>query len=126
MAPRSGRVPLSHGLGAGVAVERAVGRRQHAVEARERAQLADLVEIDEAARDAELVLERDARLERRDVLCSVEEEEVADLVEVDLGAGPLGEPRERLDAPQPDRDVEGIRELGSKAPAARLVDPLAS
>ena len=32
-------------------------------------------------------------------------------MEVDLGARPLGEPRERLDAPQPDRDVERIREL---------------
>ena len=116
VAPRSGRIPLRYGLGARVAVERAVGRRQHAIEAGDRAQLADLAWLDEAARDAELVLERDARLERRDVVGAIEEEEVPDLVEVDLGARPLGEPRERLDAPQPDRDVERIRELGAKAP----------
>ena len=116
VATRAGRVPLRDGLGARVAVERAVGRRQHAVEAGDRAQLADLAWLDEAARDAELVLERDALFERRDVVGSVEEEEVPDLVEVDLAARPLGEPRERLDAPQPDRDVERIRELGAKAP----------
>src|SRR6185295_5848638 len=46
---------------------------------------------------------------------SVEEEEVPDLVEVDLGAGPLREPRERLDAAQSDCDVERIRELGAKS-----------
>ena len=116
MAPRSGRVALSHGLGARVAVEWAVGRREHAIEAGDRAQLADLAWLDEAAREAELVLERDALLERRDVVGAIEEKEVPDLVEVDLGARPLGEPRERLDAPQPDRDVERIRELGANAP----------
>src|SRR5262249_32129423 len=63
-----------------------------------------------------LVLQRDARLERCDVLFPVEEEEVAHLPEVDLGAGALAEPRERLDAPQSDRDVERIRELRANAP----------
>jgi hypothetical protein len=53
--------------------------------------------------------------ERRHILLAVEEEEVADLVDVDLVARALPEPRERLDAPQPERDVQRIRELSTKA-----------
>ena len=57
----------------------------------------------------------DARLERGDVLGSVEQEQVADLVEIDLGAGPLGEALEGLDAAQADRDVERVGELRAHA-----------
>ena len=74
-----------------------------------------LVEIDEPARHAELVLQRDARLEARDVLLAVEQEQVADLVEVDLRARALAEARERLDAAQADRDVERVGELRAEA-----------
>ena len=115
MSPGARRVPLDDRLGARVPVERAVRRREHAVEPRERAQLAHLVEVDEPARHAELVLQRHARLEARDVLLAVEEEEVADLMEVDLGAGPLAETREGVDAAQPDRDVERVGELRAEA-----------
>ena len=59
---------------------------ENPVEPGERAQLAHLGEIDEAARNSELVLQRDARLEGGDVLLAVEKEQVADLVQVDLGA----------------------------------------
>ena len=56
MTPRARRVALDDGLGARVPVERAERRREHSVEPRERAQLAHLVEVDEAARHAEFVL----------------------------------------------------------------------
>ena len=108
---RAGCIPLHHGLGARVAVERAVRRGEHALQPGERAQLADLGEIDEPARDAQLVLQRDARLEGGNVLLPVEEEQVADLVKVDLGARAFAEAGERLDAPEADRDVEWIGEL---------------
>ena len=111
----TGRVPLNDRLGARVAVERAVGRGEDSVELHERTELAHLVEIDEAARDAELVLQCHGRLEVGDVAGPIEQEEVADLVEVDLCAGALFEPREGLDAAEPDRDVERVRELSPKA-----------
>ncbi len=108
---RSCRVPLNDGVRARVTVDRAERRGEHALEPGERAQLADLGEIDEPARDAQLVLQRDARLEGGDVLLPVEEEQVADLTEVDLGPRALAEAGERLDAPEADRDVERVREL---------------
>ena len=48
-------------------------------------------------------------------------------MEVDLGAGTLAEPREGLDAAEPDRDVERIRELRAEAacgPARRTAGEL--
>src|SRR4029453_3259945 len=68
------------------------------------------------ARPGGLGLQGQARLEGRDVLGPVEEEEVADLVEVDLGSRPLAEAGESLDAAQPDGDVERVRELGPEPP----------
>ena len=125
--PGGGRVSLRDRLRARVAVERREGRGEHAVEPCERAQRRRLVERDEPARHAELVLQGDTRFERRDVLAPVEEKEVADLVEVDLGPRTLAEAGERLDAPQPDRDVERVRELGSESacrPAGRAAREL--
>ena len=109
--PRTGCVPLHGRFGARVPVECAERRGEDALEAGDRAQLVGLLEIDEATRHAELVLERDARLEGDDVLLAVEQEEVTDLMQVDLGARSLAEPHERLDAAQADRDVERIGEL---------------
>ena len=129
MCSSTRRVALHDGLRARVPVERAVGRREDAVEPRERTQLRDLGEIDEPARNSELVLERDARLEARHVLLPVEQEEVAHLVEVDLGAGSLAEARERLDAAQADRDVERVGELRAdptRGPARRAARELAA
>ena len=127
MAPRTGRVALDDGLRARVPVERAEGRREHALEPRDRAQAPHLLEVDEAARHAELVLQRDALLERRDVLGAVEEEEVADLVEVDLGARPLA--RSRVNASMlrsPIAMFSGSENWARMPPAARLVEPDAS
>ena len=98
-----------------MAVERAVGGGENSVELHERAELVRLVEIHEAARDAELVLQRDARLEGGDVVRSVEEEEVADLVQVDLRARALFELGEGLDAAKAEGDVERIRELRAES-----------
>ncbi len=113
--PGAGRVTLRDRVGARVAGERAERRGEDAVEPRERAQLAHLVEVEKPAWHPELVLRLNARLERRDVLLAVEQEEVADLLEVDLGARPVAEARERLDAAKPDRDVQRIRELRAEA-----------
>ena len=112
------RVSLRDRLGAGVAVESAEGRREHAVETCERGEPARLLGIDHATGDAELVLERDALLEDRHVLGSVEEEQVADLPEVDLAARTSCELCERLDSTQPDGDVQRVGELRSD-PARR-------
>ena len=46
-----------------------------------------------------------------DVLLPVEQEEVADLLQVDLRTGSLGEADEGLQAAQAERDVERVREL---------------
>src|SRR5262249_11373034 len=89
MRARTARVALRHRLRARVAVERAEGRGEDSFEAGERAELRGLVERYEAARHVVLVLQRDARLERLDVFFTVEEEEVADLTEVDLGTRAL-------------------------------------
>ncbi len=78
-----------------------------------------LLERDEAAGDAELVLQRDRALERVDVLLPVEQEQVADPVQVDLCSGPLREALECFQAPEPDRDVEWVGEL-SPHPTGRL------
>ena len=67
-------VSLGDRLGAGVTVESTEGRREHAVETRERGEPARLLGIHNTTGDTELVLERDALLEDRDVLGSVEEE----------------------------------------------------
>jgi hypothetical protein len=98
-----------------VSVGRAVGRRNDAVEPRQRRQRPCFVERDEPARDAELVLERRRALERLDVLLAVEEKEVTDAVEVDLEAGPLREPLERLEAAEPNLDVQRVGELRAHA-----------
>ena len=58
-----------------------------------------------------LVLERDASLERLDVVLAVEEEQVPDLPQVDLPARPLGEALVCLDAPHAERDVQRVGEL---------------
>ena len=107
----AGRVALGDRLRARVAVDRAEGRREDSVEPRERRERRGLGRVDHPARHPELVLQRDALLEHRDVLLAVEQEEISDLVEVDLAAGTLGEAREGLDAAKPDRDVQRIREL---------------
>jgi hypothetical protein len=112
-----------------VAVERGEGRGEHSVEPCDRTELRCLVERDEAARHAAFVLQCDALLERRDVVGVVEKEEVPDLLEVDLCAGPLAEAHEGLDAAQPDRDVHRIRELGAEAsgrPARRAPGELSA
>jgi len=62
-----------------------------------------------------LVLEGDASLEDTNVLLPVEQEEIPDLVQVDLPAGPVVEAVERLEAAQRDRDVELVRELRAHA-----------
>ena len=113
VAPSTGRVSLDDGLRARMPVERGEGCRQHALEPRDRAEAPHLFEIHESTRHAVLVLQRDAPLERRDVLGAVEEEEVADLLQVDLCTRPLREVLVRLDAAEPERDVQRIRELGS-------------
>ena len=127
MRSRTGCVPLHDGFWARVAVERAVRRGEHALQPGERAQLADLGEIDEPSRDAQLVLQRDARLEGCNVLLPVEEEQVTDLVKVDLGARAFAEAGERLDAPEAARDVEWIGELranSARGPARRTTREL--
>ncbi len=108
---RAGRVSLHDCLRARVPVEGAERGADHSVQARERAELVHLVQRDEAARHAELVLEGNTLLECGDVLLAVEEEEVADLVEIDLGAGSFLEAGERFDAAQSERDVERVGEL---------------
>ena len=80
-----------------MAVERTERSGEDAVEAGERRQLTRLGRLDEAARNPELVLDGDAVLEGRHVLLAVEEEEVADLAEVDVAARSLPEVRESLD-----------------------------
>ncbi len=115
MPARAGRVSLHDCLRARVPVEGAERGADHSVQARERAERVHLVQRDEAARHAELVLKGDALLEGRDVIIAVEEEQVPDLVEVDLGAGSFLEARERLDAAQSERDVERVGELRAEA-----------
>ena len=113
VAPGTGGVSLDDCLRARVSVERGEGCRQYSLEPRDRAQALHLLEVHESTRYAVLVLQRDALLERRDVLGAVEKEEVADLLQVDLRARPLREVRVRLDAAEPERDVQRVRELGS-------------
>src|SRR4029450_2854343 len=54
-------------------------------------------------------------LEGLHVIRAIEQEEIADLVEVDLGAGTFSEALERLESAQADRDVERIGELRANA-----------
>ena len=75
--------------------------------------------VDHPARDAELVLQRDALLEQLDVLRAVEQEQVADLVQVDLLAELLAERLEGPQAAQAELDVDRVGELRAH-PAGRL------
>ncbi len=105
--------PCATASGLGVPVQRAERRPEHALQSGKGREPPGLGDVDQPTRDTELVLQHDAPLESRDVLGAVEEEEVPDLAEVDLPAGALGEAREGLDSAEPDRDVQGIRELRS-------------
>ena len=115
MPARAARVTLHDGLGVRGPVERAERRREDPLEPGKRAQPPRILDSHDAARQSELVLKRDAPLEHGYILGAVEEEEVADLVEVDLGSGALAEACERLEAAKAEQDVQGVRELGSNA-----------
>ena len=82
---RRGRVALHDGLGAHVPVARAEGRRQDAVELELRDDLGGLGGRQLARGDAVGVLHGECLAERLDVARVVEQEEIADLVEGDLG-----------------------------------------
>ena len=111
MGAGAARIALHDGLRRRVPVERAERAREHVVEADERVQDTDLAGSQHPARHSETVLERHALLERLDVLGPGQREQVADPVEVDLPAGPLAEPRERVEAAYGDADVQLVGEL---------------
>ena len=126
MRANAAGVSLRDGLRARVSVERAERGGDDAVERSERAQLLDLVERDEPARDTELVLQGDARFERGDVLGSVEQEQVADLVEIDLGPGRSAKRSNASMLRRPIAMLSGSENCARTPPAARLVEPPAS
>ena len=109
-----------------VPVERAERRREHAVEPRQRGQRRGLLERDEPAGHAELVLHRDERLERVDVLVAVEQEQVADAMEVDLGSRALAKRSNASRLRRPTAMLSGSENCARTPPAALLVEPEAS
>jgi hypothetical protein len=94
-----------------VAVGGRVRRGQQPVGRDQRREPLRLPHLDHPARHAELVLHGDALLEESDVLGPVEQEEVADLVEVDLLPELLPEGLERPQAAQAELDVHHVGEL---------------
>ena len=124
---RARRVAERDRLRCSVPVERAERRRDDAVEPRQRGQRGGLLERDEAAGDAELVLQRDGALERVDVLLAVEQEQVTDAVQVDLGS--WAAPRTARMPPGfagPTAMLSGSENCARTPPAALLVEPEAS
>ncbi len=113
------RVPLDDEGGPGVAVGGGVGGGEEAVGADVGAEGPGLFGTDHAAGDAELVLAAHAVLELRHLPRVGQQEEIADGVEADAGAGAARELREGAQTPLPQLDVERIGELRPH-PADRL------
>jgi hypothetical protein len=112
---RTERVALNHTLGRRVTVARRERRREHVVSLEQWAELPSLVRGQHPRVQAGLVLQRHAGLERGDVVGTVEDEQIPDLLEVDLPTGTAGEVAKGGHAALRDLDVEHIRELGAHA-----------
>ena len=108
-------VPADDALGGAVPVRRRVRRGEESVGADQRRERLGLRDVDEPAGDPQLVLQGDVLLERLDVLRLFQQEQVADLVQVDLLAERLLERLERAQAASPELDVDPVGELGANA-----------
>ena len=75
-----------------------------------------LGDVDHPAGHAQLVLDRHVPLERLDLVGLVEQEQVADLAQVDVLAELTLEGLERPQAPQPELDVDRVGELRAHSP----------
>jgi hypothetical protein len=98
-----------------VPVPRRPGRGQQAVRLDQRRESLGLGRVDHPAGPAQLVLQRHVLLERLDLLRLVEQEQVADLVQVDLLVELLLEVLEGLETPESELDVDPVGELGTHA-----------
>jgi hypothetical protein len=105
-------VPPDDQTGAGVPVGRGVGGGHEAVGADVRTQPAGRVRTDHAAGDAQAVLEPDTGLELLGLPVAGEQEQIADAVEADVGAGAVPEVLEGPQAAAAQFDVERVGELG--------------
>jgi hypothetical protein len=110
--PSSGRrVAEDDRLRSAVSVGRRVRPGEQSLVGHERRQATGLLDADHAARDAEVVLQGDVGLEGRHGLRCAQEEQVADLVQVDLLTEQRGEIAEGLQTARSERDVHRIGEL---------------
>lgn len=109
------RVSVDDQSRAAVAVGGRVRGGYEAVGADVGAQLLRFVGADHAARHAQAVLDGDVGLEGGGLLFAGEEEQVADGVELDVGAGAVREVLVGAQAAFAQFDVEGIGELGADA-----------
>ena len=111
--PRGSGVAVDDALGGAVPVRRRVRGREESLGADQGRERLGLRDVDEPAGDAQLVLQGDVLLERLDVLGLLQEEQVADLVQVDLLAERGLERLERAQAARPELDVDRVGELGA-------------
>jgi hypothetical protein len=112
------RVALHGAVGGGVARERAERCGEHAVEPGKRRELVGLAGAHHPARKPDAVLHLDAALERDHVVVRREQEQIADLMQVDLPSRALAEGAPRLERAQPDAHVQLVREHGPDAAGA--------
>lgn len=112
---RGPRIPLDHQPGAGVPIGRGVRGRHEAVGGEVGTQPLGVIGADHAARHVQAVLEPDTGREVIRLLFAVEQEEVADRVEPDVGTGPVWELLEGTQTAAAQLDVERIGELGAYA-----------
>ena len=124
-AELTGREGVAHddGLRRRVTVLGRVAGGQHVVDLQQRAQLLGLGRRDHPRGDAELVLQRDVAREGLDLGLAREQEQVADLVQVDLPARAAGKSLKSSRLRWAIRMLSGSQNCARTPPAAFEVEP---
>ena len=117
VSPRARGVALDRRVGCGDSGSRAERRRLDALQSGKRREPPRLLRGEHPARQPERVLHRHVALEPAHVLGPRQQEQVADLLEVHLPAGPLAEPPPGIEVPQAHPHVQLVGE--HRAHAAR-------